>query len=548
MNENPVESAVFSESQPKPAKRRPLLLIVLPILLIIAVVLLLLWMKQRPVPLRAMVPQTAVGYAVMNGEWWIENSKSIRELPDVKRAMDDFERATAVSMEKEVLPCVGDVAIVVTGVKAQEPEFAFCMQPCDLPRAVKTYQKLMKKAESDKWEKVTYQGVELVALPDNGRDRILAGFDRGWVLMGAGSSVKQLIDSGAGRKPSVAEGGRLRNALASAGRGTVVRAVFDNKAVADMPGMSRTLPGQMPGKMDAVVGFSVIEASDGFRVEWKQKVDGAKLLERGKRIYSAGSESWTIADQMPDSTVAWLAFRNFGVLFKEVLESFKEASSDQEYARGIAEIERLLYKDYAWFGAALDNIKQMSIGVTLRDNKEFGAVLVADTGAEDIAKNLCEGLVAEIRRNPEPPVVQNGNRWMIPIAQDPAPEFPMEPAMERQGRFVTLTTDSSWLDSARGKPGVPLPSAAGDSPVVFTADLMFTDTIINAMEKAGGVEKDVIQLLRDFKLSKAKAVAWTTLDGDDIWFARFEISGWPWKDARDSVVKYIKDHPNEVSL
>jgi len=300
--------------------------------------------------------------------------------------------------------------------------------------------------------------------------------------------------------------------------------------------------------MDAVAGFTVTEADDGFRVEWKQKIDGAKLLERGQKIHASASEPWTIADQLPDNTVAWLAFKNFGTLFKEVLASFKEASSEQEYARGIGEIERLLYRDYAWLGAALDNMKQLSIGVTLRDNKEFGAVLVADTGAEDIAKNLCEALVAEIRRNPEPPVVQNGNRWTIPMSQDPVPEFPVEPAMERQGNLVTLTSQASWLDEGKGKPGVSLPSAANGSPVAFTADLAFTDTIINAMEKASGADKDVIQLLRDLKLSKAKTVAWTTLEGDDTWLTRFEISGWPWKDARDSVVKYIKDHPNEVRL
>ena len=146
-------------------------------------------------------------------------------------------------------------------------------------------------------------------------------------------------------------------------------------------------------------------------------------------------------------------------------------------------------------------MKQVAIGVTLRYNKEFGAILVADLGSEDIAKSLCEGFAKEVRKGGNSAaVIQKGDRWTLKISENPSPEFPTEPTMERSGTLVKLTSHTLWLDEAKGKPVAQLPAGAQKASSVFTADLAFIDVIINAVEKAGGADKNAVQLIRDLRL------------------------------------------------
>ena len=535
-----------SSTGPTPAAGKPRRgLCLLPILLVIAGVLVVYWIRQKPIPVQNLAPETSAGVAVMDGSWWVENTRGFRELREVKTVMQDFERDTGVSVENELLPVIGEVAVVVTDIKNEGPDFSMCIKPKDLKKAFKTFRKLTQKAETDKWAKIEHVGVQLMVLPNTERPRLVAGMDRGWALFGTEDSVKQVIDSANGKRPSIARAGRLKDALPSDSGNGVLRLVFDQNVVSKMPELFQRIPPKTRDQMDSTMSVSVAAKDDGFTVRFVQTARNAAAIELGKAVAVSSGEPWSIDQQLPNDTVAWWGVKSLSAVWKAMWASMKEAGT---FGQDAGEIEKEIYQKRPWIGTALDNMKQLAIAGTLRDDKEFGLILAADAGSEEIARNLCEGIVREVSQMPETVISQQGSRWTLNVAQDPAPEFPTEPTLGYEGSIVRLTTHASWLDAAKGRPKAELPSEAGNASMSFTANLAFVDSIVNAMEKAGGAERDAIQLVRDMKLSDATVRGWSTMKAEGETLTEVEVSGWPWKTALDSVQKYVKANENELGL
>ncbi len=471
---------------------------------------------QAPATMYSMVPKSAVAFTVVDAQWLWKSITYYGKYPEFGDALRKMDDEFGFSVEKDIIPWAGDVAIMLLPDDKKTPRGLALVQIKDpvafLASGLKLKNAITAKSKLT-WTTTKYQDIELQQATLQ-QQQLTTGLYQNWLIFGIGENVVQnAIDVWMGKSPNVLDDARWKQAF------TRLPAMPHFFVSANMGDIMSMIP-QGAANPVGMTGFTeytkyttlmtLTETDRGNRLSQVTYTDSAKLQQLWKEI---GAEltpvTGDVLAQLPDGTCAAILFSSPEVFWKLYTKVLPEMMPSEE-AKGTM---TMVMAAATPFAQALSAMKDNSvIAVHYSEKKGFGVSLFGKATDEPAANDAAAQLSNAFTKLGAP-VVKSSVYFKIgetPLVDNPM--FQLHPCWTTQGPWMKLTTNKQWTFT--GKAPLVLPEEARGSQMVFVLN---TQPLVPLLQKAMGslsADQNAQALLQDAHLDTLQIVAASRIDAD----------------------------------
>lgn len=499
--------------------------------------------------LESVIPDGSIGYTCGDARWLWANTADVRAEPKVAEGLRELEGKLGFSLEKDVMPWAGNVAVAMVDVRGANPMVAVYIQVKDQRRFYDTVQRVRSESERRsglQWSEDKYSDVPLRrAMFSTGVGPTFAVSTfwlKGWIVIGIGNgTTERVIDTWQKRTPSIAQNAHWAKALSSVSPDAIAWFGFDGAAMQKV-GTSNGLPMPVMHVSDTISVGSVTPKPDGFRVDSLNiptSPESIKLYQDlAAKLKPISPEVYA---RLPDGTFATLVVSKPDVwttLYKKILtDATVEPQQKRAMDEGLREIAPL--------EAAVQRITGDAGGaVAWREGQGFGGVVIADVGTEDAAAQAATD-ITQFARTHNGVVTQsdNGSRFTLTVPANHEPQFQVSPTWESSGTFITFATHPAWLQPGTSPDRPTIPAEAKGANMIAQGDFRPLTAFVADVTKTARPDEQSMAMgvASDTHLSSAHWVSWSTTESDGTTRGVAEISGWQWREAEKALVLRIHD-------
>ena len=481
-------------------------------------------------PLSKVLPGDTAFVVTGDAGWWWGNFATVRAMPTVKTGLAGAEALLGMSLDKDLLPCIGQVGFGFLDLKDMSPNMLLVLEIRDQAAFAKVLPSLQSHIEmltGQKWTATSYAGVSLrYANFGEGAPSVAWGQYGGWLVIGVGQgTVRRGIDAWKGTAPALADNAAWMKSLAQLpakplvffGMNGTAYAKFMKTLMATMPTMPGVTPTTFPTALyDGLIAAGTLtESEKGLRIEAVGSVGPALLPQYQALKHGLIPIDGKALAQLPAGTFAALLLANPGkwvAMEQGMLQTTLDAGMMKQLA-DMLQISPELQKQLTPALALLGNLSgQFGLAGTWTLDGGFGLVAVGETPTAEKASALT-GLVTDLLKKvvPQYPVqVKDGvaSLPVIPLADT----LNLNACWTAQDVWFKCASDPRWLGGA-AQPILQLPAEAAGADTVFLADLGFLTPLL-AQEEVRNGKSAWVDALRGMKLDKIQIAGYSTISDD----------------------------------
>lgn len=473
-----------------------------------------------PAALSSFIPLDSPGAASIDVPWLWQSAAPFRQIPEIGKGVQAAQEAMGLSFEQDLLPWVGQMAVIITGVAPDGSGCAICLQIRDgdhmleSARVEAILRKMLPGGDKAIWTAMDYKGVAIwrTEIPQ-GRSvlKVATATLDGWFVIAIGDGViRKVIDTRKGDNPSLAQHpsfARAMDSLPADGVGMVYvngQGILAQVQKGDADAALRLKDSEL-GKF-FVAGVITAPEND-LRFDAVYCTTAANTRAVLKQLNAdAGRVTGAALTQLPGDAFATLLLPNPDKWVEAVKQLMLNAAPDddarQALQQGMAEMDgvRAVLRQFTG---------ELGAGAVWRENQGFGVTVAGQTDTPADATTAAAAIGAFLKLQ-HLPVAEKDGLYTIPATQNDAPTFPMLLCWRARRQWLVGASHPDWLAKPGDQPALVLPDSAKNASLVAFGDFSFLPTMMKSMH----VGDDVLAMLSANKLMLGKWAIALKIDED----------------------------------
>lgn len=518
-------------------------------ILIAVLVCVAYYLFTKTAPLSAMLPEKSPLVIALDANWAWNAIEDVRKDPDAGKSIAEAEKEMGLSIDKDIMPWIGQIAIVPTEIGPMgPPKVAFFVQVSNWPKLLQSEKKLQQmteKSAGSKWTNYSYKGVTLSKLEMGaGQPAVAAGRVGGWFVVGMGADVvEKIIDVSQGRATSLAKNAAWSKALAKMPKKPVFWYGMDMAEYLAMfrklSPMSAMMPPSVMEMSNSVAVIALTEKPDELRLDGFSVANSDKVRQMMKDLKG---DMKPVSDkafkQLPEGTVLALMMSSPGKLWEKYKAMLLDMSQTPEQRRQM----EAGFKQGEAIEKALNRLTgQCALGLVWSDKTGFGLSLVGETDSSSNAQSASAD-VARFMTEVGLRMEHKGDVYSIPSVAAHEEFFSGTPAWGSRSEWFVFATKPEWVrGGVMNSMAFPSELNGVDSGVV--ADFKFLDSVLAKAEKSVPASgKEEMAVVRGMGMDKAKLLGWGSTDPNGEWSqSTMVLNNWEWRKAIKGVLMLGKE-------
>lgn len=498
--------------------------------------------------LETLIPANSVGYGCSDARWLFDNTVDIREEPKVAQGIAEAEKQLGISLDKDIIPWAGNVAVAVLDAGDSRFNAAVYIQVKDQRRFQATVQRLRTMAEERSgitWGTASYKGVEIrttdVDVGMNTPLKVSSFWTKGWIVIALGdTAANRVIDTWQKTTPSLAQDARWAKALNHLPSTRISWFGIDTRAIHSIqaPGIAQL---EMLPRTGLITVAATSSNPTGFRVDSYVMPTSPESTAAMRNIAGKIKPlTGNLYARLPDGTFTTIMVSGTPALAdyfkKSVIESADKPEQRDAIRKAISEIDGLQ--------SAIHRIKgDTGAAASWQPGKGFGVTVIADMGSPASAVQASTELAAFVAKKGAKLTRVAPNRFAINGPAGDDKYFRISPVWETSGRYITMATNPVWLKPGTSVHRLQMPVEAKGACMLSQGDFRpMTSIVADLTQSAQPRDAAMINgIAEDTRLASARWAVWSSNNADGSTRGVAYISNWQWHEAMKDIIKRIDD-------
>jgi len=509
--------------------------------------------------LPALIPQNSLMVASVDVGWLWDTTASIRKAAKVNDAIEKAEAKTHISIEDDIKPWAGQIAVAVLDVKKSSASVLVYAQIRDQLKFMATIAKLQaawqnppadaKPGSTPKFTTRDYHGITVFDGTPLGKADEAPSFAilDGWAIAGLGKgTIEHALDVSQGRSPSIAADPAMSQIIAKLPATANAWGVMNLKGVMDSAPGDAKMPPNVPGFLAEAarndMGVAFTDEGKGMRFD----IVAAPQTAKGRAIYAKMAKnlpgvSGAILTKAPDSVLA-IMFTSpayyWNLFVSSMLDTAGSPAERKQMQKGLSTSGAPFVSTLPYFH------KDAGLVITWRKDRGYGLALLAQGDSHAAALHAATTVVKALKQTGIP-LQRGGNSWAAAIPGldmmvPPTMPFKLAPFISAKDDWLVIGSNPTWLSST-STPNLQMPPNSDGSPIVETVSMQWLPSLLDLIQQQAPADdtdvKQGLDLVRSLHLETATASAYYHMDPTGANSAgTAEVTNWDWHAAIDAVV------------
>ncbi|MCS7224450.1 MAG: DUF3352 domain-containing protein [Armatimonadetes bacterium] len=509
-----------------------------------------IWRSRRLILIDRLLPSEAPVFVIADG---IRGLEIVREMTGGQffaNVLDELEKGTGISLEKDIAPWVGQVGVVaLKSDQTNEDGVALVLE-------VRNWEEFQKCADKVKakgtylidWKEDIYQGVKIQRAVLEGDLPVGLGLLKTYAVVGVGKgAIEKVIDVWQGRKFSVRERKEWMIAKSQLPKKPLVTVVMDTKMVTQSLGEEINGLGQRAplsalfseyAETISAIALTVEERSIGM------KTISVAASDRLRRRWQEAAKNFApvtgeIFNLLPDEAVGAIYFSSLAQWWRWARDSIRAMLPTAEEKRGwdeaVGEMKDLI--------SVMERMtREMGVALLWGEKLGFGFLIMGQTSDEKAAAEAAQTLSRFVEEKTGDKVEMQDGVFFVPASQQVDPTFSVLLCWTARGQWLIVASHPEWLKEVTGERGKRLATPLRHTLFGLVAHFQWLPSLLKKIEKEREAqffppsERALISQLRQMKLEEAVLEAWMDLDPNGNWSAMtLQLRNWAWKDGLKAI-------------
>ncbi|MHB9105929.1 MAG: DUF3352 domain-containing protein [Armatimonadota bacterium] len=444
----------------------------------------------------------------------------LRKMEMVGNGLRTVEAGLGLSMEEEILPWIGQAAVVGTDIRPGDPGWALFLQIREPNRMIgdarltELIQKILQSGEQVKWLALDIKGVPVrrTEIP-RGKSvlKIATITQDGWLVIAFGDGViRKVIDARNGSIQSLEKHPLYARATGGLPAGAIGRFCVNGQGI--LAQMEKYRPETAVRYEDSEMGMffaagAVSYTNQNLHVESTYCTASPKTQAMLKQFNADfGTISGESLSQLPEGAFATLLLAHPDKWFdgfERILLDASEGPESKEFMR----------QQFAEFDDLREVLKccsgEVGISAAFREEKGFGITVAEQTGGDEQATAAVAALNRFLQKM-ESPIAERENIYILRDMQSNSKWFPTQFCWTARKQWFVGGSHPDWIAQPAAEPALVLPEYAKGANLALFGNLSFLPNALKAM----GAPDEIAGMLAMINLGKGEWALTAKIDED----------------------------------